>query len=56
MRYVDKPVEKVVKVDLNVYKDNIIEVEKTVYVDVPVEMENTVTEVQEKFTEVPVGE
>jgi len=54
VRYVDKPVEKVVKVDRNVYKDNIIEVEKTVYVDVPVEMENTVTEVQEKFTEVPV--
>ena len=54
VRYVDKPVEKIVKVDRNVYKDNIIEVEKTVYVDVPVEMENQVTEVQEKFTEVPV--
>jgi len=33
-------VEKIVYMDRNVYKDNIIEVEKTVYVDVPVPMEN----------------
>ena len=32
--------EKIVYMDRNVYKDNIIEVEKTVYVDVPVPMEN----------------
>lgn len=47
-------IEKVVKVDRNIYEDNIIEVEKTVYVDVPVYLDNTVEEVVEKFTEVPV--
>ena len=52
MRYVDKIVEKTVKVPRNVYKDKIIEVEKTVYVDVPVRMDNIITDVVETFTEV----
>ena len=43
-------IQKVVKVDRNIYEDNIIEVEKTVYVDVPVYLDNTVEEVVEKFT------
>ena len=54
VRYVDKIVEKKVKVPRNVYKDKIIEVEKTVYVDVPVRMDNIITDVVETFTEVPV--
>ena len=54
MRYVDKIVEKKVKVPRNVYKDKIIQVEKTVYVDVPVPMDNIITDVEEVFTEVPV--
>jgi hypothetical protein len=54
VRYVDKIVQKKVKVPRNVYKDNIIEVEKTVYIDVPVPMDNIITDIEEKFTEVPV--
>jgi hypothetical protein len=54
VRYVDKIVEKKVKVPRNVYKDKIIQVEKTVYVDVPVPMDNIITDVEEVFTEVPV--
>ena len=54
VRYVDKPVEKIVKVDRNVYKDNIIEVEKTVYEEKPVPVDLCVYEVEEKVIEVPV--